>query len=111
MKKLNFEETKKLYDFLRGECDVQVNSLKGVFLPDYTIWTEKSHLPKLTDEQAFLVIYVLQEVYGMIPDTYEQCCYCGELYDSDEEGSCYEEENYCDACYEDLGLAALDDDL
>lgn len=106
---LNYDETKKLYDFLRGEGNVSINSLKDVFLPDYNIWTQKSHLPNLTDEQAFLVIYVLQEVYGLIPDTYEQCSHCGELYDSDEEGQCYEDENYCDGCYDELGIAALRD--
>lgn len=61
----------------------------------------------MTDEQAFLVIYVLQEVYGIIPDTYEQCSHCGKLYDSEDEGKCYEEENYCDECYYELGIAAV----
>ena len=65
-KQLTFEETKEFYDFLRGNCNVKINSLKEVYLPDYRIFTHKSHLPKLTDEQAFLVIDVLQEVYGVI---------------------------------------------
>lgn len=108
-KQLSFEETKQLYDFLRGEGNTRIESLSNVVLPDYNIWTKKAHLPKLTDEQAFLVIYVLQEKYGIIPDTYEQCSCCGELYDSDEEGQCYEEEPYCDTCYSKLDVTDTED--
>lgn len=104
-KELNLEETKQLYDFLRGEGHVEIKSGKDIVLKDYNIYTKKSHLPKLTDEQAFLVIYVLQEVYGVIPDSYEQCTNCGGLYDSYEEGNQYHDENYCDSCYNELGLS------
>lgn len=106
MDKLNLEETVELYDFLRGECDVceDYKRPKNIefTLKGNKLYTEKSHLPKLTDEQAFLVIYALQEVYGLIPDTYEKCSSCGNLYDSDEEGKVHDEDNYCDLCYEDL---------
>lgn len=59
MQQLSFEETKKLYDFLCGEGNVHTTFSKKVVLSTYNIFTEKSHLPRLTDEQAFLVIYVL----------------------------------------------------
>ena len=110
MKKLSFEETQQLYDFLRGEVTVNVNSLNNVYLPDLGIHTMKSHLPKLTDEQAFLVIYVLQENYGLIPDTYEQCSHCGELYDSDEEGHRHNGVLYCDCCYSQLEITDEEED-
>lgn len=94
---LTFEQAKELYDFLRGEADVDVQSLNKICVnfKDTELFTQKAHLPKLTDEQAFLVIYALQEVYKMIPDHFEMCSYCGELYDSDEEGGAYDEKNYC----------------
>lgn len=97
---LNFNQTKELYDFLRGESGANIENLRNV---DFTIngtkiWTEKSHLPKLTDEQAFLVLYVLQEAYNLIPDEIEKCSKCGELYDSSAEGTVVDDENYCGDC-------------
>ncbi len=44
--------------------------------------------PKLTPNAAFAVIYMLQEGFGFIPDTYEQCPYCNSLYDSDDGCNC-----------------------
>ena len=96
---LDFEGTKKLYDFLRGKGNVDIKSLHEAVLVDYDIETRKSHLPNLTDEQAFLVIYVLQEAYGIIPFNYEQCSYCGELYDSDKEYDYTRPVGYCAACW------------
>lgn len=108
MNKLNLEETVELYDFLRGELEVHEDHTIPrhieFTLKNNVLSTEKSHLPKLTDEQAFLVIYALQEVYGFIPDTYEKCSSCGNLYDSDEEGTVGADGgNYCDLCSGDLG--------
>lgn len=115
MRKLNFEETKELYNFLRGEGEVceDYKSPKrvNIVLNNEKFSTEKAHLPKMTDEQAFFVIYILQEAYGFIPDTYEVCSNCGELYDADEEGKVHEEENYCDLCYENLGFANEEEEI
>ena len=35
----------------------------------------------LTNRQAFSVIYFFQK-YGVIPDHYEMCAWCGKLFDS-----------------------------
>lgn len=74
--------------------------------------------PQLTEEEAFSVIYYLQEKLGVLPDKFERCRECGCLYDSDSEGvnidgdsivvedgqekdTNFPEEmygNYCDSC-------------
>lgn len=107
---LTFEQTKDLYDFLRGKSRITHNGIKkvsaeyhaplikSITLKDYGIDTIESHLPKLTDEQAFLVLYILQEIYHMIPDTFEICNACKELYDSDIEGTIVDDYYYCDDC-------------
>ena len=60
-----------LYEFLQGE-----GLPKGVECPT----------PKLSSKMAFNIIWFLQEVMGLLPDTIERCDGCGELYDSDEAG-------------------------
>lgn len=55
---------------------------------------------RLSARAAFSVIYVLQEKHHLIPDTYEQCVRCRELFDS-AEGGYYDDESckhYCDHC-------------
>ena len=56
--------------------------------------------PVLTAEQAFRVIYYLQEHLPVIPDTIEQCSKCCELYDTMESGNvcggC--EKHFCNQC-------------
>lgn len=47
--------------------------------------------PHLTADEAFSVIYYLQEVLKILPDKYERCKGCGEIYDSDMEGICIDE--------------------
>lgn len=58
--------------------------------------------PALSIDEAFTVVYVLQEHYGLIPDIYEQCYRCKEIYNSEEEGFHYEDPgiNICDTCCE-----------
>lgn len=92
---LNLEQTKELYDLLRGESEVNIKSNKEVEfeINKSKFYTKKSHLPRMTDEQAFLVIYILQEAYRFeefIPDHYEICSQCGELHDSELEGGTQE---------------------
>ena len=71
---ISFEKTKELYNYLRGET----KEFEGI----------KTHHKKLTPDQAFSIIYILQEAesFGFISDTFERCDECDELYNSDEEG-------------------------
>ena len=77
MRTLNLEDTQKILDFLVNEI-------------------------LLTSKQAFDLIYQVQES-GIIkkeieiPDTFEQCEYCDNLYDSDNEG-CYMSIDYIRDC-------------
>ena len=43
--------------------------------------------PKLTEEKAFEVIWFLQEVTRIFPDYIEKCDDCGDLFDSNSEGT------------------------
>lgn len=86
--------------------------LQGKTVPDKFHLTNK---PKLSANEAFTVIYVMQEYLHLLPDSIEQCQECLQLYDSDCEGyyldDQYELENgktlpkkywgwYCsDSCY------------
>jgi hypothetical protein len=56
--------------------------------------------PKLTQLKANRVIWYLQEVLRVIPDTYEMCDKCGEVYDQDCSGhlGTKQEGTYCDDC-------------
>lgn len=42
--------------------------------------------PKLTQGDAFHIIWFLQEITRCLPDTIEKCEHCGALYDSNCEG-------------------------
>ncbi len=72
-REISLDEVKKLYGFLQGETP------EGFYI---------KAMPKLTPDQAFSVIYYLQEGMRILPDTYEKCRIegCNELYDSDNEG-------------------------
>lgn len=56
--------------------------------------------PGLSAEEAFAVIYYLQEKFQIISETYEQCDMCGRLYDSEEEGILVDDtgKHYCNDC-------------
>ncbi len=62
--------------------------LKGEFHPA-TISNEDA--PALPDDQAWHIIYVLQEYFGLLDDTFERCCECGRIFNSNEEGGCIDE--------------------
>lgn len=51
------------------------------------------HSLNLTPEEAFSVIYYLQEELGILPDNYEMCRECKDIYDSDNEWTCINEES------------------
>jgi len=98
---ITLEEVEKLYRFLQGEIP------KGFDI---------KAMPNLSPDQAFSVIYYLQEGLRILPDKYEKCCVdgCNTLYDSDSEGclamlceSCYE--NMCPHCGD--GIECVDCEL
>ena len=80
---ITIEQTDELYAFLQGTCP------KGIYV---------KHPPRLTKRKAYAVIWFLQEYLGILPDHYEQCCGCGELFDDCSEGGSYRDRCYCDAC-------------
>ncbi|KKL95173.1 hypothetical protein LCGC14_1857240, partial [marine sediment metagenome] len=59
-------------------------------------------VPKLTDAQAWTVIWYLGELHWQVTDYIERCNVCGGLFDSNVEGACldYGEAPYhfCEAC-------------
>lgn len=55
------------------------------------------HSPHLSAGEAFSVIYYLQEELEIVPDSYEKCRECGELYDSYVEGTTINEDSAIDS--------------
>jgi hypothetical protein len=83
---ITIEDARELYGLLRGGPAPEGFTLCG--------------RPKLSARVAFSVIYVLQEKYHLIPDTFEQCVACLDLFDSAESGH-YDDQtgkHYCDSC-------------
>lgn len=59
--------------------------------------------PKMTGEQAFSLIWFLQEALCVLPDHIGRCGGCGELYDTHHEHGDFVEskgEILCESCYE-----------
>lgn len=79
-----------LFAFLTGNDEAEKKEL-GYDVPRHK---------KLSKASAFNVIWFLQEVIPVIPDTIEQCCYCKELYDSNSSGVYIERtgRHYCETC-------------
>lgn len=85
----DLERTQQLYDFLRGE------------IPEgYKI--AKAHRPKLTDDQAWTVIWYLGNQFWQVPDCVDRCEVCGSLYHAHQEGHCLDygraPYHFCDNC-------------
>ena len=57
--------------------------LMGLHIPDKFGIT---NLPTLNMEQAWAVIYMLQEWLQILPDHYEKCSNCGYIYDTHSGG-------------------------
>lgn len=91
-KQFSLEKTRELYEFLQGKIP------DGISL---------SYPPALTPEQAGSVIYVLQEHFRIIPDNYEQCESCNELFDSNCEGITTDDGQICEACSDDYHYCPL----
>lgn len=83
---MNLEKTQELYEFLKGETP------EG--------FTLKTGQPNLSEDMAFTIIYVLQEKFHLIPDIYEMCYECKELYDTESDGHHFDDVgiNLCDGC-------------
>ena len=84
---ITLEQVQELFDFLQGTVPEDITLGRG-------------HKPRLTRNQAFSVIWYLQEHLGILPDHYEKCHRRGcdsDLYDSDEEGCLA---IYCESCAE-----------
>ena len=88
---------------LANESDIErvrtlFNFLQGI-MPD---GIRISDGPKLTEEQAWTVIWYLGNEHWQVPDHIERCDVCGDLYDSHYEGDFldYGESPYsfCDPC-------------
>ncbi len=65
---------------------------------------EPSHIPKLTPDQAWTVVWWLGNQYRQVSDAVEKCCVCGEIYHSWQEGECMDYGNapyhFCEGCSE-----------
>ena len=81
------DRVQQFHEFLQGR------------LPDGVSVTNP---PRMTAEDAFEVIWFLQEVAGLITDSIEMCAYCGTLFDSNREGHLGDtaDENYCSSMCE-----------
>jgi hypothetical protein len=81
--------TEELFQFLQG------NAPEG-----YKI--RRGHMPKLTPDQAWTVVWYLGNQYWQVTDRVERCDVCGSLYHSWQEGHCLDfgkaPYHFCDLC-------------
>ena len=80
---LSEEQVQQFYDFLQGYLHGEAADIS---------WDSP---PKLDGETAFSIIYYLQEVMYIIPDKFECCKKCGDIFDSENNGC---SAMYCDGC-------------
>lgn len=83
-KSIDLEQVDEIFRFLQGE---KVGTVQC------------KEMPHLSPEEAFSVIYFLQEGVELLPDRIEQCLGCLQLLDADCCGY-YKEDvgHYCDDC-------------
>lgn len=82
-KRDDLECTEELFAFLQGT------------VPDgYSL--KEEHVPGLTPDQAWSVIWYLGNLLWQVTDHIERCDVCGSLYDANGEGGCLD---YGDAPY------------
>lgn len=73
LKDIDYEKMHELFRFLAyGEQP------EGIYI---------KHPSKLGPRKAFSIIYFLQEQTGVLPDNWELCKSCKELFDADSEGN------------------------
>lgn len=63
--------------------------LQGNFHPENIL---KKDCPNLSKDQAWHVIYCMQEYFGIFDDRFERCKNCGIIFDSYEEGTVINED-------------------
>lgn len=83
------EQCEKLFAFLQGR------------MPD-GVRVDEIRIPRLTPAQAWTVIWYLGELHWQVPDHIERCDICGDLFDSEGDGSCLDGGGYpyhfCGSC-------------
>lgn len=85
----DLDATKELFFFLQGQIP------DGYFL-------KKRCIPRLTPDQAWMVVWYIQNQYRQFHDGIARCGVCGSLYDSWSEGACLDYGKapyyFCDSC-------------
>lgn len=79
LEKITLEQVQEFHSWLQGKS--------------YPNGIEFAHSLKLTPGEAFSVIYYLQEELGILPDNYEMCQECKDIYDGYNEGTYINEES------------------
>lgn len=87
MKKITLEAVTEFMEMLTGER-----------LPEGMTMTDQ---PKMSVQSAFSVVWYLQEHLRIIPDNYQLCVTCGELYDSHCDGHTIDSDDSYDFWRED----------
>lgn len=87
---ITIEQVQEFYEFLQGNRKETLDD-DG---KSKIIWKDED-IPKLSQEQAFAIIYYLQEALYILPGYYEKCKNCGDLFDSNNNGC---RGSYCDDC-------------
>lgn len=82
------EHVQDFHDHLMGQ-----NPHEGMVI-------KNGNRPKMSAEKAFHIIWYLQEQLRIIPDNFEMCNSCKNIYDTHREGHhCEEcEKFFCDSC-------------
>ncbi len=85
----DLERTEELFAFLQGTKPEGYKISRG-------------HMPKLTADQAWTVIWYLGNQYWQVTDHVERCDVCGTVYDVHEEGDCLDYGGlpymFCESC-------------
>lgn len=98
------EKVQELMDFLTGDS-----------IPDKIVLSDSDRL-KLSEKEAFRVIWLLQEHYGIIPDNFEKCDGCDIIFDTHNSGFYLDDDyeldgetlpkeyhgHWCDSCVPDV---------
>jgi hypothetical protein len=79
MNELTIEQVQEFYDYLKGE-----------FMPNEFIIESQ----KLSKNKAQSILYILQEYFHIMPNTFEICENCDNLFDTGNEGFCHD----CEDC-------------
>ena len=92
---ITIDQVREVYEMLQGKA-----------LPDGWHMSEQ---PQLSPRAAFAVIWFLQERLRVIPDHYERCESCDDLFDTHSGGrivSADDLDEYDQEMYDDLGVSA-----